>query len=82
MALLVSKTLLSRSRIRKDKIVQYHMGQAFFTRLTQDRKFSLCFAGVFGRSLLYGVGFTGEHISYTGSSNLLEILRSLNAFWQ
>ena len=32
-----------RNRVKEEKIVQYHMGQALFTKLIQNWKFSLCF---------------------------------------
>ena len=38
------KVILARNRFRVEKIVQYHVGQAFFTKSIQDWKLSLCFA--------------------------------------
>ena len=43
--------ILLRSKIKGEKIVQYHMGQAFFTKLTQDWKFSQSSARIVGRFL-------------------------------
>ena len=48
--------ILLRNRIREENIVQYHVGQTFFAKLTQDWKLSQCFAGVVGRSLPFEGG--------------------------
>jgi len=72
------KTILSRSRILEEKIVQYHVGLAFFTNSIQDWKISLCFARVVGRSFPSRGWFILRHRIYIGNSNLLVMIRSLN----
>ena len=37
--------------MKEEKIGQYHVGPAFFTKSAQDWKFSPCFTMVGGRSL-------------------------------
>ena len=74
--------MLSRNRIKEEKIVQYHVVQAFFTKLTQDRKCSLCFTRVVGRSLPSGVGLLKilnlyRKFQYTGNFKVIQYLGTI-----
>ena len=40
--------------MKEEKIVQYHLGQAFFHQIDPDWKFSLCFTRVVGKPLPSG----------------------------
>ena len=49
--------ILSRKRLKEEKIVQYHVGQAFFHKIYPVLEASFCFGRVVGRSLLSGGGY-------------------------
>ena len=43
-SIIICQVILSTNRIKEEKIVQYHVEQAFFTKSTQDWKFNQCCA--------------------------------------
>ena len=52
--------ILSRNRIEEEKIVHYHVGQAFFHQVNPGLEVFLCFAAVVGGFLTSGGGLPEE----------------------